>query len=374
MRILFVAPRFHTNQIDIVKILKKNNHKVFYLTKNKSLIEDYTDLTPFIMPKSKISLILENILFFLKDKNFLYLASVVYFYKFINKNNIDTVVLRIHNRLNLYVLSIVLLFLKKKILYYDQGNLNLDFLNTKTFLNLLKKIEFYSRLFIFKACWYTPLNIDNSNDTNKLFYIPFAISLKNHKNIHSKTFNILSIGKFQKRKNHLLLLKSVKILSQNYNIKLTIIGECTNQEHEKNYKTLLKFIKEYKLSDSIDLFINIPHINIDNYYRKNNIFILPAYNEPASISILEAMSYGLPVICSDSCGTQSYINNQKSGLIFKTNNLVSLTESISYLLNTNNFYNFSTNSINDSRINTSPDLFYEKFLNMINKVFKTKEI
>ena len=65
-----------------------------------------------------------------------------------------------------------------------------------------------------------------------------------------------------------------------------------------------------------DKTINIPHQNIKKHYRKSDLFILPAKNEPASISIIESLGFGLPVICSDSCGTKTYIRNGKNGSIF----------------------------------------------------------
>ena len=47
MRFLFIAPRFHTNQIEIIKALKKNKYKVHFNSIYKGKIEDYKDLKPF---------------------------------------------------------------------------------------------------------------------------------------------------------------------------------------------------------------------------------------------------------------------------------------------------------------------------------------
>lgn len=373
MQILFVAPRYHTNQIDIVKTLQKNNHKVFFLTKSVGLIEDHKILKPHLMLKSIFSLILEKLFFFLKNKDIFYIVNYKFLKEYLIKNNIDIVVIRIHNRLNLYFISLVCLILKIKIIFYDQGNLDLDYLNKKKFITIIKKIEFYLRVYIFKSVWYTPLKSKHAKNTNKFFYVPFAIKYKNHKNLLSKNFNLLSIGKFQKRKNHLLLIKSFKKLLPNNSINLTIIGECSSVEHMHNYEIILKYIKKNDLTNKVKIILNIPHNKINEYYRKNNIFILASSNEPASISILEAMSFGLPVICSDTCGTKTYINHKRSGLIFKSNDIKSLSKSIEYLLNAGNFNEISKNSLKSSRISTSPNLFYENFKNMILKSFNIKE-
>jgi glycosyltransferase involved in cell wall biosynthesis len=66
-------------------------------------------------------------------------------------------------------------------------------------------------------------------------------------------------------------------------------------------------------------------------YQKHDIFLLPANNEPASISILEAMSHGLVVICSDSCATKTYLPSFKNS-IFKSNNAESLKKCLMFYL------------------------------------------
>ena len=56
-------------------------------------------------------------------------------------------------------------------------------------------------------------------------------------------------------------------------------------------------------------------------YALHDLFVLPSREEPASVSLLEAMAHSLPVICSDSNGTQCYIRPGENGYVFGTDDL-----------------------------------------------------
>jgi glycosyltransferase involved in cell wall biosynthesis len=49
--------------------------------------------------------------------------------------------------------------------------------------------------------------------------------------------------------------------------------------------------------------------------RRASIYVLPSVNEPIGMSILEAMSVGLPVIVTDSCGLARLIDDSHSGIV-----------------------------------------------------------
>ena len=94
---------------------------------------------------------------------------------------------------------------------------------------------------------------------------------------------------------------------------------------------------------------------------------MPATDEPASISILEAMGYGLPVICSDSCGTKTYIKNNCNGSIFNSGSVDSLKKHISNYVNNRDLLLHEKKWISDN-INQllSGDNYYHYFEKMVN--------
>ncbi|MEQ5978999.1 glycosyl transferase [Bacillus cereus] len=71
---------------------------------------------------------------------------------------------------------------------------------------------------------------------------------------------------------------------------------------------------------------------IEEIYRKSAIYVLPSYNEGMPMSILEAMSYGLPVISTD-VGSIASVVEEDNGFVIKPGDVSTLANNIIYLLN-----------------------------------------
>ena len=61
MRFLYVAPRYHTNQVPIIRGLKRKGHEVCFLSQYAGKVEDYSDLTPTVIGYSRIFLFFDRI-------------------------------------------------------------------------------------------------------------------------------------------------------------------------------------------------------------------------------------------------------------------------------------------------------------------------
>ncbi|GLV63166.1 polysaccharide biosynthesis protein [Bacillus mycoides] len=71
---------------------------------------------------------------------------------------------------------------------------------------------------------------------------------------------------------------------------------------------------------------------IEKIYRKSIIYVLPSYFEGMPMSILEAMSYGLPII-STNVGSISGVVKKSNGIIVNPGDVDSIANSIVKLLN-----------------------------------------
>ena len=73
--------------------------------------------------------------------------------------------------------------------------------------------------------------------------------------------------------------------------------------------------------------------NIKKHFKNSNCLILPSYREGCSKAIMEAMTFGLPVITTNVPGCEENIKKSRSGIICKVKSVKSLENSIKNFAN-----------------------------------------
>ena len=134
---------------------------------------------------------------------------------------------------------------------------------------------------------------------------------------------IVCVARLIERKGLKYLIEAIGELKDN-NIKLIIVGEG-NQEEE-----LKKLAVELKISDSVDFKGYVSHDRISDLYKNCDVFVLPSLNEGMSNALLEAMGTGLPVIVTDTGGTQELIDG--NGIIVPMGDSNAIAEAIRGLM------------------------------------------
>lgn len=129
------------------------------------------------------------------------------------------------------------------------------------------------------------------------------------KNSESGKFIFISTASLVYRKGFDLLIKALSIA----NIPrdkwiLNIIG--WGEEKEK----LEKLIKDLDLQDNVFLLGKKNKKEVAEQLAKSHVFVLPSRNENFSVSVLEALSMGLPVVATDCGGIRDCINKE-NGII-----------------------------------------------------------
>lgn len=129
--------------------------------------------------------------------------------------------------------------------------------------------------------------------------------IENYINAINKTNNrkdniIITIGRLTKHKGQEHIIKAMSLVIKKIpDAKLIILGRGSNKEY------LEELIKKLKLENNIEL---IGYTNdIDNYLNKAKIFVLASDYEGFSNSLLEALSYSLPALVTNSPGGNSEI-------------------------------------------------------------------
>ncbi len=319
MHIKFILPRFHTNMFYPTKILLENNFKISIDCAYRGFNENYSFIKPKIIKESLITKISKKFLSEKSNKmNKFYLPELRTYFHHFRKDLPDLVIIRPYNFLFFVLIFILCIFHKKKLVIYNQIEMSQIINSNFTkrffywFLTNIMKIRLVSPLFIKKVL---------SKEYSLLPFV-YKTSFKKKK----RKFDFLLVGKLYKKKNFELYLKALNRSKKKFLTKL--IFEISTDEHKKQFKIFLKLLKKYNLFKYVKYSINIKHEKIYKYYDNSKCFVLATDGDLAPVSIIEALSRGCYVLASDKCGTRNYINSRENGLIFKTNNIDSLKNSM----------------------------------------------
>lgn len=324
MRFLYVAPRYHTNQMDIMKGLTKNGHEVRFISHYAAVIEDYSCVTPIVLGYSRLYRLID----------FLYV-------KVIHRKDPTAIVFKIQHGFP------PLKKLKKLVCGFEPDLVILRerSLYSMAAYHICKKKGYPCILYNQNPLWSEPAKKDlkhrlvdrmtpplrmtpvmgekkpgltvRDND----YFVPFVVDPQRAP--EERTYfegggvHILCIGKYEIRKHHLELLRAAELLRDKYEIRLTLVGEATNHFQKEYCGQVKKYVREHCMENMVTVKTNVPKRDMEREYLAADLYVIPSTLEMASVSQLEAMSYSLPVICSDTNGTACYVEDGVTGFLFR---------------------------------------------------------
>jgi len=163
-------------------------------------------------------------------------------------------------------------------------------------------------------------------DNKKIIQFPWGVDLQLFKpgpdilNIRKKygwknCFVILSTRMWEPIYGIDIVLNSFYCAYQtNPHLKLILLGNGSQATEIKN------FIKKHNLDNTIILPGIIPNDLLSDYYRSVDAYICCSHSDGSSVSLLEAMASGLPVIVTDAPGNREWVINGKNGFLASPNN------------------------------------------------------
>lgn len=166
----------------------------------------------------------------------------------------------------------------------------------------------------------------------KCIYIPHCIDNYPEKQAELKEKNIISVGRLAKEKGYLDLIEVFKIVHKKYpDWKLNIIGDGEEKELIENK------IQNYKLENNIILQGYKNKKELDEIYKKSSIYVMTSYTESFGLVLVEAESYGIPILALDSAqGAKEIIQNGENGYLVANRNLNEMAEKIINLIEDEN--------------------------------------
>lgn len=329
MKVLYVLARYHTNMLCTVEGWLDHGDKVYMICQLKGSIEADEHITPYYTGFSKLFLIWQWLHVNVFHKNDPSARNL--FIKFgippmrkikriIDDINPDLIILR---EKSLYT-AMIYSYCKKR------GHVSLLCTQSPLFSNphdSNKKIMHGIANRFIPRKRITPsrqrgIGLEGKLRDSSAYFAPFVVKprLSPDKKVYflNGHINILDIGKYEERKNHILVLHVLKRLIAEFPcIRLRIIGEKDDCYAEQYYYTVQEEIRNLHLEEYVELMTNVKPREMDRYYKETDLFILASTHEQASVSVVEAMSYSIPAISGTDNGTADYIIPGVTGEVFE---------------------------------------------------------
>ena len=295
LRELWLAPRFHTNMRGWLKESMEQGAVVEIWVLTKGRTEDYSEIDPVLIKRSRYSVRNDYL-------NKSYLPSMISIYLNLARFKPNRVIIRDPSRL--YTIPVLLWSLVRKveICFYNQEPVHGDISYLRWTICQALGVKFISPV----------LGDINKRKVSYMNYRPFKSLVDKGLRLDRK-IDFICISKFNDRKRIEWFVRALAEVRHN---RAVIIGEVANDKQRLHHEYILKLVDSCGLNGSLTIITNLPHSDALMYLAKSRVFCLPAKNEPASVSVVDAVEAGCDVICSDTCGTRWYDNRIK---IFDSN-------------------------------------------------------
>ena len=198
------------------------------------------------------------------------------------------------------------------------------------------------------------LAIDNGIDKSKVKVINPGVNTvkdldkKSLEKVESllkiKSPRLITVSRFDKRKNHEKIIMALRNLKQQYpDIVYICIG---HGEEEENLK---KLVQELNLSSQVMFFKEITENLKNALIAKSNIFVMPSIIHKTSvegfgISYVEAAQYSIPSLGGKDGGASDAIKHDKTGIICDGNNLEDIYSSLNSMIENKKYIELGKNA------------------------------
>jgi glycosyltransferase involved in cell wall biosynthesis len=159
------------------------------------------------------------------------------------------------------------------------------------------------------------LNIDDDN------MLTFKNEFKKWANIPHTHYLITTIGRLESPKGHINLFKAIPLVINRYpQTTFLIVGDGSLRNQ------LEDLVQRLNIKENI-VFTGF-RSDISDILYISDLCVVPSYREGFSITVLEAMSVGKPVVATDVGGNAEAVVNGKSGIIVKPQDHMLLADAI----------------------------------------------
>ena len=140
--------------------------------------------------------------------------------------------------------------------------------------------------------------------------------------------NLLYVGTIEERKGLMYLICALEIIlkkKSDFKFHLYIVGKVTEQSY---YQDILRKIEEIGIKDKVSFLGRVSDEELNNCYKKAEIFVFPSLLEGYGIVLVEAMRNGLPIIAFNNSAIPYSITDGVNGLLVEDKDCHSYADKI----------------------------------------------
>jgi len=174
----------------------------------------------------------------------------------------------------------------------------------------------------------------------------------------------LTVARLSDQKGHDYLVPAIPHLVREFpQLKFVWVGDGEKRQVLEN------LVKEYGVTEQV-FFLGY-RSDVPKLLQGSDLFVFPTYYEGQPFAMLEAMSYGLPIITSATSGIPEVIENQVHGLLTRTGDSCDLLEAIRWALNHPEAMNIMADNAKLRVQDFSEERMVQETLNLLENLIST---
>lgn len=245
------------------------------------------------------------------------------------------------------VLKLCKIFNKKTIIHMHGAEFKEFYNDSKSGKKkkILKFLKDADRVIVLGDSWYK--FVKELDSEIKVETMPnFVTCVEDKAKFETNEVNIVFLAVLIKRKGIFDLIEAVNLIIKekkfkDYKLRIIVAGSGKEEEIVKER------VNNLGISEYFDFRGWIGKKEKEEILKSGQIFILPSYNEGLPVSILEAMSYGLPIISTNVGSIEDAVIDGYNGSIIEPGDIIGIRNSIVSLIKNKDLWTYYSQNNKD---------------------------
>lgn len=147
--------------------------------------------------------------------------------------------------------------------------------------------------------------------------------------VQNEVQRIVTVARYTEQKNVLTYMKAIRLV-KDMGLRVHFDWYGDKQHNPSYYAKIEELYRQLDISDYLTL--HEPNQKIEEEYRKADIFCLPSLYEGYPNVVAEAMSCGLPVICSNVYENPYIVEEGVNGFLFNPENVEDIANAVIHII------------------------------------------